>query len=138
MGSERDFYKHSYFSYFFYFTKISCLVLKIYIWYLEKAIPKKISKLGRAELEDILFWTNILENWQTPLGYSKAKKTKTHGNSKWVFLSHPCIFHLFFNWPLKFPNHALSSIPPGTPWTIIQYIQSYWALVTLLPTCLCC
>ena len=76
MGSERDFYKHSYFSYFFYFKKISCLVLKIYIWYLEKAIPKKISKLGRAELEDILFWTNILENWQTPLGYSKAKKPR--------------------------------------------------------------
>ena len=40
-----------------------------------------------------------------PLAIPRSK-TKTHGNSKWVFLEYPWKFHFFFNWLLDFP-HAL-------------------------------
>ena len=43
-------------------------------------------------------------------GISPSKKTKTHGNSTWIFLEHPWKFYFFFNWPLEFPHSLFSSI----------------------------
>ena len=43
-----------------------------------------------------------------------SSKTKTYGNSIWVFLEDPWKFHFFFNWPLEF-QYAVSSVALGIP-----------------------
>ena len=50
-------------------------------------------------------------------------KTKTHGNSIWVFLEHPCNFHFCYSWPLE------SAI-------LIVY-GSVAATVFIMPTAIC-
>ena len=42
-------------------------------------------------------------------------KTKTHGNSAWVFLGHSWKFHFLFNYPLKYP-YDLFQYPLEISW----------------------